>query len=54
MPLKNITNLFADSAYWYKLGLDDIEEALNRQINTGIAKNVILFLGDGILSFFVF
>ncbi|XP_068249188.1 alkaline phosphatase-like [Palaemon carinicauda] len=36
-----------DSDYWLKLGREEIEEALQRPKLTNVAKNVILFLGDG-------
>ncbi|XP_064096223.1 alkaline phosphatase-like [Macrobrachium nipponense] len=36
-----------DSEYWMKLGNDEINEALAQPRITSIAKNVILFLGDG-------
>ncbi|XP_064096250.1 alkaline phosphatase-like [Macrobrachium nipponense] len=36
-----------DSEYWLKLGREEIEEALLRPKLTNVAKNVILFLGDG-------
>ncbi|KAF2352207.1 Alkaline phosphatase [Trinorchestia longiramus] len=36
------------SSYWYDLGLVDIQEAVNRVDNTAVAKNVILFVGDGL------
>lgn len=32
---------------WYKMGLEAIEARANRVINNGKAKNVILFIGDG-------
>lgn len=35
------------SEYWFRLGLEDMQEAMKRTVNTGTAKNVILFLGDG-------
>ncbi|XP_066946232.1 alkaline phosphatase-like [Macrobrachium rosenbergii] len=36
-----------DSDYWLKLGREEIEEALLKPKLTNVAKNVILFLGDG-------
>ncbi|XP_064096246.1 alkaline phosphatase-like isoform X2 [Macrobrachium nipponense] len=36
-----------DSEYWLKLGREEIEEALLKPELTNVAKNVILFLGDG-------
>jgi len=36
-----------DSKYWMELGQVDIEKALNLKHNLGVAKNVILFVGDG-------
>ncbi|XP_063595764.1 uncharacterized protein LOC134772650 [Penaeus indicus] len=37
-----------EADYWYKLAKDDIYEALHRPRNEKVAKNVILFLGDGL------
>ncbi|XP_045526161.1 alkaline phosphatase-like [Pieris brassicae] len=36
-----------DRQYWEELGENEIEEALNIKNNLGVAKNVILFIGDG-------
>ncbi|XP_068248900.1 alkaline phosphatase-like [Palaemon carinicauda] len=36
-----------DSDFWMKLGEEEINEALAQTKNTNVAKNVILFLGDG-------
>ncbi|XP_013407398.1 alkaline phosphatase [Lingula anatina] len=33
--------------YWYKLAQEELKKALNTKPNTNVAKNVILFLGDG-------
>lgn len=35
------------STFWYEQARLSIEEALHRRENTRLAKNVILFLGDG-------
>ena len=35
------------SAFWYEQARLSIDEALQRRDNTRLAKNVILFLGDG-------
>ncbi|XP_066946237.1 alkaline phosphatase-like [Macrobrachium rosenbergii] len=35
------------SDYWLKLGREEIEEALLKPTLTNVAKNVILFMGDG-------
>ena len=32
---------------WNKDGLKNIKRILNRQLNANVAKNIILFLGDG-------
>lgn len=32
---------------WYKNAIEKINHMLNRKLNKNIAKNVILFLGDG-------
>ncbi|KAF5290837.1 hypothetical protein FQA39_LY14599 [Lamprigera yunnana] len=39
--------LTEDYQYWKNLGLQDIKEALRQKHNNGVAKNVILFVGDG-------
>lgn len=36
-----------DAQFWRKQARASIEEALRRQENTKVAKNVIMFLGDG-------
>jgi alkaline phosphatase len=36
-----------NATFWRDQGRLSIEEALNRRENTRIAKNVIMFLGDG-------
>lgn len=36
-----------DSEYWLELGKHELEEALQKPKLTNVAKNVILFLGDG-------
>ncbi|CAG7833145.1 unnamed protein product [Allacma fusca] len=36
-----------DSRYWKKLGEDSIKDALREDKNENLAKNVILFVGDG-------
>lgn len=45
--MKYILLSFWDAAYWYDLGEKEINEALDKQILSNVAKNVILFLGDG-------
>ncbi|CAN8022158.1 unnamed protein product, partial [Ixodes persulcatus] len=37
----------ADKNHWYKLGASGIDERLRHQVKIGRAKNVVLFLGDG-------
>ena len=39
--------MFSDKAYWNNLAKDYITRKLNYKENNRIAKNVILFLGDG-------
>lgn len=39
--------LLTDKNYWYNIGKDDLQKALDRQPNLRVAKNVIFFLGDG-------
>jgi alkaline phosphatase len=41
------TNEENTAAYWIKNGQKAVKERLARKINTNMAKNVILFLGDG-------
>ena len=36
-----------DKAYWMKAGQETLLKAINQRHNLGVAKNVILFLGDG-------
>lgn len=36
-----------NAEFWRELGRQSIEDALKRRENTRIAKNVIIFLGDG-------
>ncbi|CAL7933290.1 unnamed protein product [Xylocopa violacea] len=36
-----------DRTYWRKLANDELEEALSYKWNTGRARNVIIFVGDG-------
>ncbi|XP_033336693.2 alkaline phosphatase [Megalopta genalis] len=40
-------NAIEDSRHWRKLAMDELEEALSYKWNTNRAKNVILFVGDG-------
>ncbi|XP_039756950.1 alkaline phosphatase-like isoform X1 [Pararge aegeria] len=40
-------SLRKDADYWTKLATDELEEALNVKRNVNRAKNVILFIGDG-------
>lgn len=39
--------IFLDQSYWKALGEEELEKALNKKIIEGVAKNVILFIGDG-------
>ncbi|KAL5233293.1 hypothetical protein ACI65C_000703 [Semiaphis heraclei] len=36
-----------DEAYWMSVGKTELDEALNVAVNNKVAKNVILFIGDG-------
>lgn len=36
---------------WNKYAIDKINKMLKRKLNKNVAKNVILFLGDGIYVF---
>ena len=38
---------FSDASFWNKHAQDQLKSILNRPLNTNVAKNVILFLGDG-------
>lgn len=33
--------------FWRKLAKDALHSAINQKLNTNVAKNIILFLGDG-------
>lgn len=39
--------MLAESSYWYDLGRKELEEALHKPKVMDVAKNVIIFLGDG-------
>lgn len=39
--------MFTDEAYWMSVGKSELNEALNVVANHRVAKNVILFVGDG-------
>lgn len=42
------TRIFVeDEAYWMSVGRNELDEALNVAVNNKVAKNVILFIGDG-------
>lgn len=36
--------------FWRSQARETLQSALNRKINTNVAKNVVLFLGDGELT----
>jgi len=36
-----------DKTFWYSKGKEDLVEAIRRKNNLNVAKNVIIFLGDG-------
>lgn len=38
---------YVDEAYWMSVGKNELDEALNMAANNKVAKNVILFIGDG-------
>lgn len=38
---------FLDQSHWRALGDEELKTALNKKIIDGVAKNVILFIGDG-------
>ncbi|CAH1406265.1 unnamed protein product [Nezara viridula] len=38
---------FTDRAYWEKSAKADLEDGLKTRLNTDVAKNVIIFVGDG-------
>lgn len=39
--------MLADAGYWHRLMRKEVEEAVNMRHNLGVAKNIVLFLGDG-------
>ena len=41
------TRIFVDAKYWRINGDKTLQSALRHQVNQGLAKNVILFIGDG-------
>lgn len=43
----NCVLVYKDETFWMSVGKSELNEALNVQINNGVAKNVILFVGDG-------
>lgn len=43
----NNVNKIADSSYWKKLADEDMIDAFTTKRNEGVAKNIILFVGDG-------
>ena len=47
--MKSLAVYSIDADYWMQLGREAILESLegNADINTNLAKNVILFIGDG-------
>lgn len=40
-------NIVEDEAYWMSVGRAELNDALNVVVNNNVAKNVILFIGDG-------
>ena len=36
-----------DMNYWREKGTSELERAINLQMNENVAKNIILFIGDG-------
>ncbi|CAH1116023.1 unnamed protein product [Phaedon cochleariae] len=42
-----VTNFKEDQAHWKNLGAEELQEALNKDVIEGVAKNVILFVADG-------
>lgn len=38
---------YLDEAFWMSMGKSELNEALNVAINNKVAKNVIVFIGDG-------
>lgn len=41
-------DIFSAQHYWHSLGEEELERALNKKIINCTAKNVILFVGDGL------
>lgn len=42
-----LLKLISGRTYWEKTAKEELEASLKMQWNTGIAKNVIIFIGDG-------
>lgn len=40
-----------DRKRWYDYSKKKLDESLKRRLNGNLAKNVIMFLGDGLISF---
>lgn len=38
---------FIDQSYWKEMGKSELAKALKKQLKSTLAKNVILFVGDG-------
>ncbi|KAJ3654346.1 hypothetical protein Zmor_013539 [Zophobas morio] len=47
IKLNSVLSSKEDSSYWFDLGKNDINNALNKPVIQGTAKNVILFVADG-------
>lgn len=39
--------LVVDQSYWKEMGKSELAKALKKQLKSTLAKNVILFVGDG-------
>nr|ATU82775.1 secreted Phosphatase protein [Pristhesancus plagipennis] len=47
------TQDLSSKEYWRKIGRDELAKSLGRETNTNIARNVIVFIGDGMGPFTV-
>ena len=50
MSILNYSSAFLDNSFWRNYGFQELKDSLDMQeksINKNIAKNIILFIGDG-------
>jgi hypothetical protein len=41
------------SPKWFKYSKDRLDKILNRRLNGNVAKNIIFFIGDGMVTLFI-